>query len=243
MTRHGLRVPASMTSLSKALLTLDGTLRVIDPAFELASEATAAADALAAQDPDMTGDLLQQELRRSLPALRTLPEHADELATQLRSGRLSLRVERFAGRDEAVVSGWIDRVLVAVFGGDRPAGLGRSSWWRPSWPASRDIRLSLAGHRLHRRSCSRRSSSCGRWPRSCGASGPRSGSSERPLRRVLSAHGLGGAQWRRVPTSAASVSRVVAPRWRLPPGSAEGGVDLRSTAPWARRRRPAGPAR
>ena len=48
----------------------------------------------------MTGDLLQQELRRSLPALRTLPEHIDELATQLRSGRLSVRVERFAGRDE-----------------------------------------------------------------------------------------------------------------------------------------------
>ena len=48
MSRHGLRVPASMTSLSKALLTLDGTLRLIDPGFELATEATAAADALSA---------------------------------------------------------------------------------------------------------------------------------------------------------------------------------------------------
>ena len=116
MTRHGLQVPASMTSLSKALLTLDGTLRLIDPSFDLAHEATAAADALSTTDPDMAGDLLQQELRRALPALRTLPEHLDELATQLRAGRMSVRVERFADRDEQVVSGWIDRILVAVFG-------------------------------------------------------------------------------------------------------------------------------
>ncbi len=116
MSRHGLRVPSSMTALSKAMLTLDGTLKVIDPTFVLATEATAAADALSAESPDLMGDLLQQELRRSLPLLRTLPEHVDELATQLRAGRLGVRLERFAGRDEQVVSGWIDRVLVAAFG-------------------------------------------------------------------------------------------------------------------------------
>jgi ubiquinone biosynthesis protein len=116
MTRHGLHVPPSMSSLSKALLTLDGTLKLIDPTFDLSREATAAADALTTRDPDMAGDLLQQELRRALPALRTLPEHLDELATQLRAGRLNVRVERFADRDEQVVSGWIDRILVALFG-------------------------------------------------------------------------------------------------------------------------------
>jgi ubiquinone biosynthesis protein len=116
MSRHGLKVPVSMTSLSKALLTLEGTLRLIDPGFDLATEATAAADALSTEDPGMAGDLLQQELKRSMPVLRNLPEHIDELATQLRSGRMTVRTERFAGRDEQVVSGWIDRVLVAVFG-------------------------------------------------------------------------------------------------------------------------------
>jgi ubiquinone biosynthesis protein len=116
MTRHGMRVPPSMTSLSRALLTLDGTLKVIDPRFELAVEATAAADALRGPDGAEAGDLVQQELQRALPALRTLPGHLDELATQLRSGRLSVRVERFADRDERVVSAWIDRVLVGLFG-------------------------------------------------------------------------------------------------------------------------------
>jgi ubiquinone biosynthesis protein len=142
MTRHGLRVPRSMTSLSRALLTLDGTLQVIDPTFELATEATAAAEELRPPDQELAGDLLQQELRRSLPALRTLPEHVDELATQLRAGRLSLRVERFADRDERVVSAWIDRFLTAMFG---CVGLLASGviLVAAELAPSRDVRLSL----------------------------------------------------------------------------------------------------
>jgi ubiquinone biosynthesis protein len=142
MTRHGMRVPASMTSLSRALLTLDGTLKVIDPSFELAVEATAAADALRGPDQDMAGDLFQQELRRALPALRTLPNHLDELATQLRSGRLSVRLEHFADRDEQVVSGWIDRMILGMFGG---MGLVASALLlvAAELAHTRDIRLAL----------------------------------------------------------------------------------------------------
>ena len=43
MQRHGLEVPGAMTVLSRALLTLEGTLRTIDPTFNIAHEATAAA--------------------------------------------------------------------------------------------------------------------------------------------------------------------------------------------------------
>jgi ubiquinone biosynthesis protein len=117
MSHHGLRVPPSMTSLSKALLTLDGTLRVIDPGFDLAREATAAAESMSTSDPEVLGELLQEEFRRSLPVLRALPEHLDELATQLRTGRMRVRVDRFGDDgDGPAVSAWIDRVLVAVFG-------------------------------------------------------------------------------------------------------------------------------
>ena len=50
------------------------------------------------------------------PTLR-LPEHAEALAGQLRSGRLTVRSERYAGGDRDVVNGWMDRVLVAAAGG------------------------------------------------------------------------------------------------------------------------------
>jgi ubiquinone biosynthesis protein len=114
MTRHGLSVPASMISLSRALLTLDGTLRVIDPQFDLASEtATRAAD-LGPTEPDELADLLGQEVRRSLPVLRNLPEHIDEIATQLRFGRARIHVERFSGDDRRVVSTWLDRALLTL---------------------------------------------------------------------------------------------------------------------------------
>jgi ubiquinone biosynthesis protein len=114
MTRHGLSVPASMISLSRALITLDGTLRVIDPRFDLAAETAAQAADLGHADSDELAELLGQELRRSLPVLRNLPEHLDEIATQLRFGRARLQVERFGGHDRAVVSNWLDRALLAL---------------------------------------------------------------------------------------------------------------------------------
>ena len=41
MVRHGLEVPGPMTVLSRALLTLEGTLRTIEPTFNIAREVTA----------------------------------------------------------------------------------------------------------------------------------------------------------------------------------------------------------
>ncbi len=114
MTRHGLQVPASMISLSRALLTLDGTLRVIDPRFDLATETAARAADLGPGEPDELAELLGHEVRRSLPVLRNLPEHIDEIATQLRFGRFRVHVERFDGRDRRVVSSWLDRALLTL---------------------------------------------------------------------------------------------------------------------------------
>lgn len=117
MNRHGLRPPRAMLLLSRTLLTLDGTLKTIDHEFALASEA----QELVARDRyDALGspeDLARRELVRALPALRTLPEHAETLASQLRSGRLVVRTEHYAGSDQAVVERWLNRVLVVVAGG------------------------------------------------------------------------------------------------------------------------------
>ncbi len=115
MSRHGLEVPASMTILSRALLTLEGTLRTIDPTFNIANEAEKHLPGLG----DQSGEMKQQfekELVRALPSLRTLPAHAESIAEQLRNGRLTMRVDRFTGPDRAVVGGWVDRVTFAAIG-------------------------------------------------------------------------------------------------------------------------------
>jgi ubiquinone biosynthesis protein len=117
MERHGLRPPSAMLLLSRTLLTLEGTLKLIDPRFNLperASELVASEGLAEIGAPD---EILRRELVRALPALRTLPEHAETLADQLRSGRLAVRSERYAGGDRVVVDGWIDRVVLAAASG------------------------------------------------------------------------------------------------------------------------------
>jgi ubiquinone biosynthesis protein len=116
MNRHGLEVPNAMTVLSRALLTLEGTLRTINPSFNIAHEATALLPELAGQQTDMLQEQLEKEVVRALPSLRTLPGHLEGIATQLRSGRLTMRQERYAGNDREVVDAWIDRVTFAAIG-------------------------------------------------------------------------------------------------------------------------------
>lgn len=117
MRRHGLRPPASMTLLARALVTLEGTLRVIEPSFSLT---TGSKEIVLSDHVDAIGtpqEILQREAIRALPALRTLPEHAETLANQLRSGRLSVRHELFAGESRGVVDNWVDRIVIAASGG------------------------------------------------------------------------------------------------------------------------------
>ena len=73
MNRHGLEVPGAMTVLSRALLTLEGTLRTINPSFNIANEATALLPELAGQQSEMLQQQLEKEVVRALPSLRTLP--------------------------------------------------------------------------------------------------------------------------------------------------------------------------
>jgi ubiquinone biosynthesis protein len=117
MEHHGLRPPSSMLLLSRTLLTLEGTLKTLDPGFELSQEAERLVASESYGDLGDPEDLVKRELVRALPALRTLPEHAEALATQLRAGRMSLRTEHYAGGDRDVVEGWLNRVLVAVASG------------------------------------------------------------------------------------------------------------------------------
>jgi ubiquinone biosynthesis protein len=114
MRRYDLVPPPSLTTLSRSLLTLEGTLRVLDPDFDLAHETMQVIGSQTAAEEDLWGRV-QRELLRSVPALRSLPEHAETIAQQLESGRLTLNV-RHLGDDEAVIDAWIDRVLFTLIG-------------------------------------------------------------------------------------------------------------------------------
>jgi hypothetical protein len=48
--------------------------------------------------------------------LRSMPQLTEDIALQARSGRLTLRVERFSGADGRRVEHWINRILFTVIG-------------------------------------------------------------------------------------------------------------------------------
>jgi hypothetical protein len=106
-----------MMLLSRTMVTLEGTLRTLDPTFNLPAEATAVVKAEQGDDFGNIEEVLRKELIRVLPALRTLPEHAEALAGQLRSGRMVVRTERYAGGDRTVVEDWLNQAFVVAAGG------------------------------------------------------------------------------------------------------------------------------
>ncbi len=112
--RHGLRPPRSMMLLSRTLITLEGTLRTLSPGFELGPEAELIVSRDLREEVGTPEEIVQRELLHALPALRTLPEHAEAIASQWRSGRMVVRVERYAGSDRGVVESWLNRSLVAI---------------------------------------------------------------------------------------------------------------------------------
>jgi hypothetical protein len=104
--------------LARALVTLDGTLRTLAPGFSTAKHATELArPLLAPADSDELQEQLQQELLRSLPSLRTLPDSAEAIANQLRTGQLSIRSRRYADPDDATfVRTLLNRAILAAVG-------------------------------------------------------------------------------------------------------------------------------
>jgi ubiquinone biosynthesis protein len=116
MERHGMRPPPSMALLARSLLTLEGTLSIIAPGFSVGGASTRIVSVEHAEAMGTPEEILQHEALRALPSLRTLPEHAEALSEQLRSGRLTVRTERYSGADREVAESFVDRLVLAAVG-------------------------------------------------------------------------------------------------------------------------------
>ena len=114
LRRHEVKVPTALTVLGRSAVTMEGTLRVISPGYRMAEET----QRLVKAEPPSGGarGIAQQELLRALPALRPLPQLTEDVALQLRSGRLGVQIERYAGGDRVQVDAWLDRILWAAMG-------------------------------------------------------------------------------------------------------------------------------
>jgi len=110
----GLRLPLDVVLLSRAIVTLDGTLRVLCPGRSLMAAFVellqSPADSLIDRD-----EMIRREFLAALPRLRKLPEQVDRILTL--TGRGELRVRHLVDEDgRRILRTLVNRVLLGGIG-------------------------------------------------------------------------------------------------------------------------------
>lgn len=119
LSTFGIRVPAELTTFSRALVILEGTLATMCPGYQLSEHAQHIAGEWAAEkfSPGSIDELVKAELIAQLPTLRQLPRHADRIADMMERGTLSTRVSLFSARaDVDFVTKMVNRFTLAFLG-------------------------------------------------------------------------------------------------------------------------------
>ncbi len=115
LTQFGVRLPGELVILSRALVTLDGTLRVLAPGLSLV---TATSEIMLAQNGPRAvapETMLRDELLSALPQLRRLPDRIDRILTL--TGRGDLRIRHLMDEDgKRTVRTLVNRALLAAVG-------------------------------------------------------------------------------------------------------------------------------
>ena len=112
----GIRLPPWFGTLTRTMVSLEGTLTTIDPEFSLVDSARAHAERTM-RAPSVSGlkESVEHELLHQLPRLKRVPERIDDLFGQLVAGQLSASVSVLSDeRDVRLVTKLVDRLVLAV---------------------------------------------------------------------------------------------------------------------------------
>lgn len=113
-------VPGELAAAFRAVGTVEGTLRLVNPSFELLAEAEAFAKARVADAtrPSALFSSAVDEIGGLLPILRRMPQRADRISAALADGRLAFNVRLFADRrDRSLVRDLVNLIAVAFLAG------------------------------------------------------------------------------------------------------------------------------
>lgn len=113
---HGLAIPPEIAAVFRALATVEGTLTLLAPSFDLVVETKHLATRYLGErlQPDQLQQAVTQELTSLVPILRRLPRRVERIASAAENGRLSMNIRLFADeRDRSVVRDLVHEVLLA----------------------------------------------------------------------------------------------------------------------------------
>lgn len=117
--RAKIAFPPAIGGVFRALITLDGTVHVVDPGFDTAAESRNVARQYAADRLSASSlrDAASAELLTLLPMLRKLPRRADRISAALAQGRFTTNLRLFGDEhDVSVVTGLVHRAVLGLIG-------------------------------------------------------------------------------------------------------------------------------
>jgi ubiquinone biosynthesis protein len=115
LTRFGVRLPGDLVTLTRALATLDGTMRVLAPGMSMVSAAMEMMTSTTAPKPIDPEAIVRRELEAALPHLRRMPERIDRILTL--AGRGELRLRSIVDEDQnRIVRTLANRALLGTVG-------------------------------------------------------------------------------------------------------------------------------
>ena len=104
----GLRFYPSVSVALRAIVTLDGTLRIIDPMFDIFQEAKLFSNAYVKnsfkqpfKEPKATKKRLEEEIALILPNIRKIPRRIDQLVKKVEGGKIILHHDIFSDKANA----------------------------------------------------------------------------------------------------------------------------------------------
>ncbi len=121
----GLAFDSELAGVFRAMITLEGTLRLLDPEFNLLEEAQQVAGDLLAERvvPESLQAAVGGELLGALPLLRRVPRHLDRLATGLQRGTLAVHARPLADRrDVRTLAELVNRIVLSILGAGTAIG-------------------------------------------------------------------------------------------------------------------------
>lgn len=113
---HGLAIPPEVAAVFRCLATVEGTLTLLAPSFDLVVETKQlAAQYLGEQlQPDRLRQSVTDELSALVPILKRLPRRIERIASATENGRLSVNIRLFADeRDRGVMRDMMHEALLA----------------------------------------------------------------------------------------------------------------------------------
>ncbi|WP_236048371.1 ABC1 kinase family protein [Paractinoplanes ovalisporus] len=114
---HGLRVPPEVAAVFRALSTLQSTLWLISPGYDVIAEARSFGSKRVAEQlrPTEFVGTMFDDVIRTFPMLRRLPRRLDRIAQSLEQGRFTVQVRLFADERERTFLNELFRKLVLAF--------------------------------------------------------------------------------------------------------------------------------